>query len=132
MAYFAGIDIGGTNVEIGILDEKAEILKKTSIKTNSQNGSEETFIRIWNTVKQLAEELKISETEIEAVGMGIPGPVVNNSVVKIAANFSWGNDFPAKELMERISGKSVKVGNDVKVIALGEALLEQQKNIKIA
>ena len=38
MAYFAGIDIGGTNVEIGILDEKAEILKKTSIKTNSQNA----------------------------------------------------------------------------------------------
>lgn len=130
MAYFAGIDIGGTNVEIGILDEKAEILKKTSIKTNSQNGSEETFIKIWNTVKQLAEELKISEREIEAVGMGIPGPVVNNSVVKIAANFSWGNDFPAKELMERISGKSVKVGNDVKVIALGEALFGAAKEYK--
>ena len=83
MAYFVGIDIGGTNTEIGILNEKAEILKKTSIKTNSQNGSEETFTRIWNTVKQLAEELKISQAEIEAVGMGIPGPVVNNSVVKI-------------------------------------------------
>ena len=130
MAYFVGIDIGGTNVEIGILDEKAEILKKTSIKTNSQNGSEETFTRIWNTVKQLAEELKISQAEIEAVGMGIPGPVVNNSVVKIAANFSWGNDFPAKELMEKISGKSVKVGNDVKVIALGEALFGAAKEYK--
>lgn len=130
MAYFVGIDIGGTNTEIGILNEKAEILKKKSIKTNSKNGGEETFIRIWNTVRVLAEESKIPEDEIEAVGMGIPGPVVNNSIVKVAANFSWGNDFPAKELMERISKKPVKVENDVRVIALGEALFGAGREYK--
>ena len=54
--------------------------------------------------------------------MGIPGPVVNESVVKIAANFSWGNDFPAKKMFEEITKKRVKIGNDVKVIALGEQL----------
>ena len=56
---------------------------------------------------------------------------MNNSVVKIAANFSWNNDFPAKDLMEKVTGKPVKVGNDVKVIALGETLLELEKGIKI-
>lgn len=130
MAYFVGIDIGGTNVEIGILNAQGDILGKESIKTESKKGAEDTFNRIWNKAKELAERLKVKIEEIEAIGLGIPGPVVNNSVVKIAANFSWNNDFPAKELMEKITGKSVKVGNDVKVIALGETLFGAGKGYK--
>lgn len=130
MNYFVGIDIGGTNVEIGILNAQGDILGKESIKTESKKGAEDTFNRIWNKTKELAEKLKIKVEDIEAIGLGIPGPVVNNSVVKIAANFSWNNDFPAKDLMEKITGKSVKVGNDVKVIALGETLFGAGKGYK--
>lgn len=130
MNYFVGIDIGGTNVEIGILNAQGDILGKESIKTESKKGAEDTFNRIWNKTKELAEKLKIKVEDIEAIGLGIPGPVVNNSVVKIAANFSWNNDFPAKDLMEKITGKPVKVGNDVKVIALGETLFGAGKGYK--
>lgn len=130
MSYFVGIDIGGTNVEIGILNNNGDILIKKSIKTESKKGAEDTFTRIWNKIKECAAEIKITEDEIEAIGMGIPGPVVNESTVKIAANFSWNNDFPAKELMEKISGKPVKVGNDVKVIALGESLFGAARGYK--
>lgn len=130
MSYFVGIDIGGTNVEIGILNNSGDILIKKSIKTESKKGAEDTFTRIWNKIKECAVEIKITEDEIEAIGMGIPGPVVNESTVKIAANFSWNNDFPAKELMEKISGKPVKVGNDVKVIALGESLFGAARGYK--
>ena len=130
MNYFVGIDIGGTNVEIGILNAQGDILGKESIKTESKKGTEDTFNRIWNKTKELAEKLKIKVEGIEAIGLGIPGPVVNNSVVKIAANFSWNNDFPAKDLMEKVTGKPVKVGNDVKVIALGETLFGAGKGYK--
>lgn len=130
MNYFVGIDIGGTNVEIGILNAQGDILGKESIKTESKKGAEDTFNRIWNKTKELAEKLKIKVEDIEAIGLGIPGPVVNNSVVKIAANFSWNNDFPAKDLMEKITGKPVKVENDVKVIALGETLFGAGKGYK--
>lgn len=130
MSYFAGIDIGGTNVEIGILNKVGEILGKKSIKTNSKNGAEDTFQRIWNTTRELASEIKISEKNIEAIGLGIPGPVADNSVVIKAANFSWNDNFPAKDLMEKISGKPVKVGNDVKLIALGENLFGAGKGYK--
>ena len=109
MNYFVGIDIGGTNVEIGILNAQGDILGKESIKTESKKGAEDTFNRIWNKTKELAEKLKIQVEDIEAIGLGIPGPVVNNSVVKIAANFSWNNDFPAKDLMEKVTGKPVKI-----------------------
>ncbi len=130
MNYFVGIDIGGTNVEIGILNAQGDILGKESIKTESKKGAEDTFNRIWNKTKELAEKLKIKVEDIEAIGLGIPGPVVNNSVVKIAANFSWNNDFPAEDLMEKVTGKTVKVGNDVKVIALGETLFGAGKGYK--
>lgn len=130
MNYFVGIDIGGTNVEIGILNAQGDILGKESIETESKKGAEDTFNRIWNKTKELAEKLKIKVEDIEAIGLGIPGPVVNNSVVKIAANFSWNNDFPAKDLMEKVTGKPVKVGNDVKVIALGETLFGAGKGYK--
>ena len=67
MSYFAGIDIGGTNVEIGILNESGNILGKKSIKTNSKNGAEDTFQRIWNTTKELIKELNISEEEVKGL-----------------------------------------------------------------
>lgn len=130
MSYFVGVDIGGTNVEMGILNEAGEILIKKSIKTDSKKGAEDTFGRIWSAISSLITELGITKDDIESIGMGIPGPVLNNSIVKIAANFSWGDNFPAKELMEKISGKPVKVGNDVKLIALGEALFGAGRGYK--
>lgn len=130
MSYFVGVDIGGTNVEMGILNELGEILIKKSIKTDSKKGAEDTFGRIWTAINSLITELGITKNDIKSIGMGIPGPVLNNSVVKIAANFSWGDNFPAKELMEKISGKPVKVGNDVKLIALGETLFGAGRGYK--
>lgn len=130
MSYFVGVDIGGTNVEMGILNELGEILIKKSIKTDSKKGAENTFGRIWTAISSLITELGITKDDIKSIGMGIPGPVLNNSIVKIAANFSWGDNFPAKELMEKISGKPVKVGNDVKLIALGETLFGAGRGYK--
>lgn len=130
MSYFVGVDIGGTNVEIGILNELGEILIKKSIKTDSKKGAKDTFGRIWTAISSLITELGITKDDIKSIGMGIPGPVLNNSIVKIAANFSWGDNFPAKELMEKISGKPVKVGNDVKLIALGETLFGAGRGYK--
>lgn len=130
MSYFVGVDIGGTNVEMGILNELGEILIKKSIKTDSKKGADDTFGRIWTAISSLITELGITKDDIKSIGMGIPGPVLNNSIVKIAANFSWGDNFPAKELMEKISGKPVKVGNDVKLIALGETLFGAGRGYK--
>ncbi len=122
MTYVVGIDLGGTNTKIGILNEKGDLLKSDSIKTLSQHGIEDCFSRIWRTVKELALELNIDEKKISGIGMGIPGPVENQSVVGFFANFPWKKGTNASLLMQEISGvKNVKLDNDVNVIALGEA-----------
>jgi len=130
MRYFAGVDVGGTNTKIGILNENADILVQESIKTESEKGAETTIKRIWETIKKISEAIEVKPEEIEGIGVGIPGPVVDESTVKIAANFSWGNDFPAKKMFSEITGKRVKIGNDVKVIALGEQLYGAGKGYK--
>ncbi|URL06676.1 ROK family protein [Avibacterium sp. 21-595] len=129
MKYYAGVDIGGTNTKIGILDSHFNILAEQSIATLSQQGARTTFSRIWQTILALLAQNQLSETQLEGIGLGIPGPVVNQSVVKIAANFSWGNDFNAKQLMEDISHKNVVVENDVRAITLGEHLFGAGKGI---
>lgn len=119
--YFAGIDIGGTNTKIGIITGEGEVLQSVSIKTLSSEGVDRTLERIWETVKELLKSLKLSEEELEGIGMGIPGPVIDKRVVGFFANFPWDNNIDISEKMERISGQKTRLDNDVNVIALGEA-----------
>lgn len=132
MKYYVGVDIGGTNTKIGILDEKFNILSDVSIETLSKKGAKDTFERIWNKILEISNNLEIKEKDIQGIGLGIPGPVKDNSIVTIAANFSWGNNFNAKKLMEEVTLKPVKVENDVRAIALGEHKFGAAKGYKNA
>lgn len=121
MRYFAGIDIGGTNTKIGIITGEGEVLQSVSMKTLSSEGVDRTLERIWETVKELLKNLKLSQEELEGIGMGIPGPVIDKRVVGFFANFPWDNNIDISEKMEKISGQKTRLDNDVNVIALGEA-----------
>lgn len=122
MEYFVGIDIGGTNSKIGILNAGGDILKSTSIKTESIEGVEFTLNKIWATVLELADELGITKDLIKGIGMGIPGPVIDQKKVGFFANFPWEKNINISEKMEEISGIKTRLDNDVNVIALGETL----------
>lgn len=127
MKYVAGVDLGGTNTKIGILDEDGTLLKSTSIKTMSLNGVEDTMSRIWNKIKELMLELNIKG--IEGIGMGIPGPVKKQKIVTFFANFPWERNLDVSKIMEDISGVKTRLDNDVNVIALGEAKYGAGKGI---
>lgn len=130
MNYYVGIDLGGTNTKIGILNIEGEIFKSTVIKTLSSEGAERTLTRIWEAAKGLAEDLKIKESSIKGIGIGIPGPVINQSIVAFFANFPWGENVDIKAMMEKISGVETKLDNDVNIIALGEAKYGAAKGSK--
>jgi len=130
--YLAGVDLGGTNTKIGVLDENGEIIKSTSIKTLSSNGPWKTLERIWAAIKKMLQEKNIDEDDLQGIGLGIPGPVVDNSVVSSFANFPWDDNIDIADMMEKITGKKTKVDNDVNVIALGEAVYGAAKGYKIS
>lgn len=72
MKYYAGVDIGGTNTKIGILDNHFNILAEQSIPTLSQQGARSTFSRIWQTILDLLAQHQLSEARLEGIGLGIP------------------------------------------------------------
>jgi glucokinase len=121
MRYYAGVDLGGTNTKIGILDIDGNIFKSSIIKTFSDRGVDDTLNRIWETIKNLVQELDIDIKNLSGIGIGIPGPVKDQSIVKFFANFPWEKNINVKELMEKISGVETKLDNDVNIIAMGEA-----------
>lgn len=121
MYYYVGIDLGGTNTKIGILNLEGEIFKSTSIKTLSENGAYKTLERIWESAKGLISDLNIDIAQVKGIGMGIPGPVMNQSIVTFFANFPWGENVDIKSMMEEISNIETRLDNDVNIIALGEA-----------
>ena len=121
MRYYAGVDLGGTNTKIGILDIDGNIFKSSIIKTFSDRGVDDTLNRIWETIRNLVQELDIDIKNLSGIGIGIPGPVKDQSIVKFFANFPWEKNINVKELMEKISGLETKLDNDVNIIAMGEA-----------
>lgn len=122
MKYFIGVDIGGTNSKIGIVDKEGEILKSVSIKTESINGVDYTLNKIWETSLNLLKDLGIEKEKVKGIGMGIPGPVKEQKIVGFFANFPWKKNMNISEKMEKITGVKTRIDNDANIIALGETL----------
>ena len=120
MNYYVGIDLGGTNTKIGLLDEDGNILFSTIVKTESEQGFEKTIERLSNILKIQVSNLNISFKNVAGVGLGVPGPVANGRIVKFWANFPWSVNVDLAAEFEKHLGVPVKVDNDVNVITLGE------------
>ena len=120
MNYYVGIDLGGTNTKIGVVDKEGNKIFTTTMKTESIDGHKESLDRIANILKENLKEYDIKLTDVGGVGIGVPGPVVKGRIVKFFANFPWQENLDlAAEFEERL-GLKVKVDNDVNVITLGE------------
>jgi glucokinase len=130
MKYIFGIDIGGTNIKFGLLNTEGEIILNDSIKTLSENGANATFDRIAEEIEKLRVEKNIDKEDILGVGMGIPGPVLNQEIVTFFANFPWKKNLNVAKILGEKTGYKVKVDNDVNIITAGEAWLGAAKGYK--
>jgi glucokinase len=120
MKYIFGIDIGGTNIKFGLLNTEGEIILNDRIKTLSENGVEVTFDRIAEEIEKLRVEKNIDKKDILGIGVGIPGPVLEEKIVSSFANFPWEDNLNVSKILEEKTGYKVKVENDVNVITMGE------------
>ena len=112
--YGFGVDVGGTTCKIGLFDNTGVILDKWEIKTNTENNGASILDDIVAALEGKMADAGISKDDVEGVGIGVPGPVKNDSIVCQCVNLG---------VAETLSGKiglPVKVGNDANVAALGE------------
>lgn len=121
--YKVGVDLGGTNIVAGVINEKYEILAKSKVKTNVPRPAEEIFADIVLCVKNAVKDAGISLEEVESIGIGTPGSV-NKELGRIEfANNLYFEKVPAVELVNKeLPGIKVYIENDANCAALGEAI----------
>ncbi|WP_350344191.1 ROK family protein [Proteinivorax tanatarense] len=116
-----GIDIGGTNIACGLVEE-GQILYKTSLATNASEGKESVFNSIFKAVQMVLDNTETTIKQIAGIGVGVPGMVdMDTGVVKLAPNLYW-EYVPVKEILEKKFKVPVVVDNDANAAALGEVL----------
>ncbi|KIQ61816.1 glucokinase [Kitasatospora griseola] len=114
MALTIGVDVGGTKIAAGVVDESGEILARTRVPTPADPQ--------WavDAIAQGVRELKEQYPDVAAVGVGAPGFVSRDrSTVLMAPNIAWENE-PLKQRVEELTGLSAVVENDANCAAWAE------------
>lgn len=118
--YFVGVDIGGTGIQAGIVNENGEILFRKECKTNSSNGFENIMNDIEYLVRGLLKENNLDMRDIKSIGFGVPG-FINKQGMATAVNLGWEDVNFIESLKNRFNEVDVYAENDATVAALAEA-----------
>jgi glucokinase len=118
--YVIGVDLGGTNIQAGVVNARHQVIARAKNKTHADNGKDTVVHRIIKTIEEAIEESKVKPSQITGVGIGAPGTIdAKKGIVRLAVNLRW-NDFPlARELKAKLK-MPVTLDNDVNVGAWGE------------
>lgn len=129
--YKIGVDLGGTNIVSGVINENYEIIGKGKVKTNVPRPAEEIFADIVKTIRLACEDAGIDVSEIESVGIGTPGSVNKEEGRIEFANNLYFHKVKAVELIQKeLPGVTVRLENDANCAALGEAIAGAGKGKK--
>lgn len=120
MKYFIGIDLGGTNIKAGVVNENYEIIAKATCKTNLPRPAEDICADMAKVSLEAVEKAGLTVDDIECIGIGTPG-IANSAdgVIEYSNNLGFDN-VPVVELMRKHIDKPVYVENDANAAAYGE------------
>ena len=130
---YIGIDLGGTNIAAGLVNDQCEILASKSVPTRAD---ERTGVEIVKAMAELAIELckenNVALSDVQWVGIGAPGTIDSeNGVIAYANNIKFF-DTPAAKIFRETFDVPVYLGNDANCAALGEAYAGAAKNARHA
>lgn len=115
-----GIDVGGTNTKIGLVDEKQNLFDVLTIPTNAERPWKNVIEDIALNVNTLLEKNEIPIENCVGVGVGIPGTIdKKHGIVKYSNNIPW-KEVPFARELENYLKLPVYIANDADCAALGE------------
>lgn len=115
-----GVDIGGTSVKIGLFETTGELLEKWEVPTRKEDGGNYILQDVAKSIRSHLEEKNIAVSDLAGIGMGVPGPVLEDGYVSVCVNLGWKDKNPQEELSSLLDGVRVRSANDANVAALGE------------
>lgn len=125
MSYHIGIDLGGTKIEVVILDTKLEIIFRDRILTEVDKGFD---VVLSNIKKLFTNALQFVNAKDFTLGIGSPGSVIKDSEVIQNSTIHHHNGKNLKKIFERALNTDLILENDANCFALAEATLGAAKN----
>ena len=120
-AVYAGVDVGGTNIKIGLVSDDGRTIAHTKFPTQQESGPQRAVDQAKVVIDQLLEESGISRPDLVAVGLGTPGPMdVANGILLTPSNLPAWHNFPIKDALSKATGLPVSYANDAAAAAYGE------------
>ena len=117
--YYIGIDLGGTNTAVGLVNEEGRIIAKTETPTLASRPYQELIKDMAACAKKVMEEAKITEDELHSIGVGIPGVADKDGMVIFCTNLGWRN-VPLRAELQQYINKPVYMDNDATVAGWAE------------
>ena len=132
MKYGFGIDLGGTNIAVGVVDENGILIEKKSTKTLHERGYEAIVADMAKLYRELLASNNINEEDVVSVGIGAPGSVSQSDGVIIYANNLDFENVPLAEALKKHINKPVFVDNDANCAAWAEFVVGSAKGTESA
>lgn len=128
--YRIGVDLGGTNIVAGVMDEFYKIISKGKRKTNCPRPAGEILADIAVCVQEAVEKAGITMDEISSIGIGTPGSVNKRmGIIEYANNLGF-DKVPARDILSKYFDKPIYLENDANCAALGEAVAGAGGNVE--
>ena len=130
--FYLGIDLGGTNIAAGVVNEKYEIIGRGKIKTNLPRDAKDIAKDMYNAGMDALSEAKLTMDDIKFVGMGAPGTVnPQTGMIEYANNLKF-NMVPVTQMLKDLFKKDIYIENDANAAAYGEYIAGAAKGAKNA
>jgi len=127
--YVIGIDVGGTNTVVGIVDKRGQILISGSIKTSKHPGVEAYLDELTALIEDLISQTTTKD-QIKGIGAGTPNGNYFTGSIEFAPNLNWKGVIPFAQMLEDRVGIPVALTNDANAAAIGEMTYGAARGMK--
>jgi glucokinase len=124
----AGVDIGGTNTMIGLVDRDGVIHAEGRLSTADYAFADDFVVALDQKLKEMVAGH--DDLTLTGIGIGAPNANFNKGTIELATNLRWKGIIPLVKLTERRTGLKTRITNDANAAALGEMIFGAAKGIK--
>jgi glucokinase len=119
---FLGIDVGGTNIKLGVVDDRGRPLAYAKIPTEEDRGPREAVRRTREAVDRMLADIGLSVADLAAAGLAVPGTMdIPRGIFLQPHNLPHWHFFPIRECVAEAFSLPVSFANDANAAAFGEA-----------
>lgn len=129
--FFIGVDVGGTNIKLGLVDDEGRTLAYSKIATDEPSGPASAMQRVAVELRAMLAEVGMTMSDVASIGLATPGTmdIINGKMLEAHNLPHWFN-FPIRQTLEEETGAAVVLANDANAAAFGEYWLGSGREFK--